>query len=173
MKFCVNLIKFTEKCVKLTKFLKWHWFFSLGRWHWFLAISKFSLGKKVNAKKMISRKKVFCTKKFFPLVYLVNHVEIRFAKENGESTYLITSHFIHKSWQWWSRSRSQSSFWKSPYNQPRLTSQSVESKRQFTDHQNHYRFWRFHSGQTCYLSQTKQHYRCAFQTHWNQRSKIG
>ena len=35
-----------------------------------------SLGKKVNAKKLISRKKVFCTKKFFPLVYLVNHVEI-------------------------------------------------------------------------------------------------
>ena len=54
----------------------WHWFFSLGKWHWFLAISKSSLGKKVNAKKLISRKKMFCTKKFFPLVYLVNHVEI-------------------------------------------------------------------------------------------------
>ena len=50
--------------------------FSLGKWHWFLAISKFSLGKKVNAKIMISRKKVFCTTKFFPLVYLANHVEI-------------------------------------------------------------------------------------------------
>ena len=61
-------------------FWKWHWFFSLGRWHWFLAISKFSLGKKVIAKKMISRKKVFCTKKFIPLVYLVNHVEIWYFK---------------------------------------------------------------------------------------------
>ena len=57
-------------------FWKWHWIFSLGRWHWFLAISKFSLGKKVNAKKVISRKKVFCITKFIPLVYLVNHVEI-------------------------------------------------------------------------------------------------
>ena len=44
-----------------------------------MAISKSSLGKKVNAKKMISRKKVFSTKKFFPLVYLVNHVEIMYA----------------------------------------------------------------------------------------------
>ena len=58
------------------KFWKWQWFFSLGRWHWFLAISKFSLGKKVNAKKWFHGKKVFSTIKFFPLVYLVNHVEI-------------------------------------------------------------------------------------------------
>ena len=84
------MIDFTEKFVKLVyistvfiknssiwrNFWKWHWIFSLGKWHWFLAISKFSLGKKVNAKIMISRKKVFCTTKFFPLVYLANHVEI-------------------------------------------------------------------------------------------------
>ena len=61
-------------------FWKWHWFFSLGKWHWFLAISKFSQGKKVNAKSVNFTEKSSCTIKFFPVVYLVNHVEIGNAK---------------------------------------------------------------------------------------------
>ena len=71
-----------KKFVKLTKFLKWHWIFSLGKWHWFLAISKFSLGKKVNAKSVNFTEKSTCTAKFFPVVYLVNHVEINDGDQN-------------------------------------------------------------------------------------------
>ena len=56
----------------------WHWCFSLGKWHWFLAISKFSLGWKINDKIWFYRKNVVCTIKFVPDVSLVNHVEIQF-----------------------------------------------------------------------------------------------
>ena len=70
-----------KKFVKLTKYLKWHWIFSLGKWHWFLAISNFSLGKKVNAKSANFTEKLTCTVKFFPVVYLVNHVEITFSQK--------------------------------------------------------------------------------------------
>ena len=78
--FSVKLLRFCYKIGDLTNFSvksrKWHWLFSLGKWHWFLAISKFSLGKKINAKIWFHGKKSVCTKKFSPLVYLVNHVEI-------------------------------------------------------------------------------------------------
>ena len=46
---------------------------------------------------MISRKKVFCTKKFLPLVYLVNHVEIQYcviAKREAMVFATRGSHFI-------------------------------------------------------------------------------